>query len=66
MTAERVAGWAAGVVAWAWVGAGEVRPWSWWRPVGARMLVLLGWWLVGMAGWQVLWLVWWLGGVMAR
>jgi hypothetical protein len=52
---------AAGVVAWAWVGPGEVRPLSWWRPVGARVLVLWLWWVVGMLVWQLLVLGWWVG-----
>jgi hypothetical protein len=39
---------AAGVVAWAWVDAGEVAPSQWWRPVGARMVVLVVWFVAAM------------------
>jgi hypothetical protein len=61
---ERLGTVAAGVVAWAWVDAQEVDWRSWWRPLGARFLVLLVWFVVAMVVGQLLALVWWVGGVM--
>lgn len=54
------------VVAWARVGAGEVRLGGWWRPLGARFVVLLVGFVGALLVGQLLRLAFWVGGVVAR